>query len=81
MCILRGQEDLLCMHMPLPQVPDFLNAKIGNIPAMNVIRDIEWFKSEFTPTVATRGGALIKKWGKSSAASTAVSTAGKAASL
>uniref|UniRef100_A0A7R9V6N4 malate dehydrogenase (NADP(+)) n=1 Tax=Chlamydomonas euryale TaxID=1486919 RepID=A0A7R9V6N4_9CHLO len=57
------------------QVPDFLNSKIGGKPAMNVIKDIKWFKEEFTPTVATRGGALIKKWGKSSAASTAVSTA------
>lgn len=57
------------------QVPDFLNAKIGGLPAMNQIRDLEWFKNDFTPTVATRGGALIKKWGKSSAASTAVSIA------
>lgn len=58
-----------------PQVPDFLNAKIGGLPAVNVIRDDKWFKHEFTPTVAQRGGALIKKWGKSSAASTAVSVA------
>mmetsp|Transcript_30914 Transcript_30914/g.68461 ORF Transcript_30914/g.68461 Transcript_30914/m.68461 type:complete len:421 (+) Transcript_30914:80-1342(+) len=57
------------------QVPDFLNAKIGGLPAMNVIRDQKWFKEEFTPKVAQRGGALIKKWGKSSAASTAVSIA------
>ncbi|GAX75772.1 hypothetical protein CEUSTIGMA_g3215.t1 [Chlamydomonas eustigma] len=57
------------------QVPDFLNAKIGGLPAMNQIKDLEWFKKDFTPTVATRGGALIKKWGKSSAASTAVSIA------
>jgi malate dehydrogenase (NADP+) len=52
------------------QVPDFLNAKIGGLPAVNVIRDDKWFKEEFTPKVAQRGGALIKKWGKSSAAST-----------
>jgi len=32
-------------------------------------------KEEFTPKVAQRGGALIKKWGRSSAASTAVSVA------
>ncbi|KAG1666896.1 hypothetical protein FOA52_013530 [Chlamydomonas sp. UWO 241] len=63
------------------QVPDFLNAKIGNLPAMNVIKDTEWFKHEFTPKVATRGGALIKKWGKSSAASTAVSVADAIRSL
>ena len=54
-------------------MPDFVNARINNRPATNVIRDRSWFKDEFTPTVATRGGALIKKWGRSSAASTAVS--------
>lgn len=59
----------------LTQVPDFLNAKIGGLPAMNVIKDPKWFREEFTPTVASRGGALIKKWGRSSAASTAVSVA------
>ncbi|KAL6764527.1 lactate dehydrogenase/glycoside hydrolase [Haematococcus lacustris] len=63
------------------QVPDFLNAKIGGLPAMNVIRDDKWFKDEFTPRVAQRGGALIKKWGKSSAASTAVSVADAIRSL
>lgn len=50
-----------------------MNARINGRPATNVIRDREWFKEEFTPVVATRGGALIKKWGRSSAASTAVS--------
>lgn len=40
-----------------------------------------WFKEEFTPKVAQRGGALIKKWGKSSAASTAVSIADAIRSL
>ena len=34
-----------------------------------------WLKQDFTSTVSTRGGALIKKWGRSSAASTAVSIA------
>lgn len=63
------------------QVPDFLNAKIGGLPAVNVIRDDKWFKEEFTPKVAQRGGALIKKWGKSSAASTAVSVADAIRSL
>lgn len=62
-------------------MPDFLNAKIGGLPAVNVIRDTEWFRNEFTPTVATRGGALIKKSGKSSAASTAVSIADAIRSL
>lgn len=63
------------------QVPDFLNARIGGKPAMNVIKDMEWFKNEFTPKVAQRGGALIKKWGRSSAASTAVSVADAIRSL
>lgn len=42
---------------------------------------MKWFKEEFTPTVAQRGGALIKKWGRSSAASTAVSIADAIRSL
>ena len=57
------------------QVPDFVNARIGGRPAIDVIGDMQWFREDFTPTVAQRGGALIKKWGRSSAASTAVSTA------
>jgi malate/lactate dehydrogenase len=62
-------------------VPDFVNARIGGSPAEDVIADEDWFKSEFTPKVATRGGALIKKWGRSSAASTAVSIADAIKSL
>lgn len=63
------------------QVPDFVNAKIGGKRAPAVIRDTEWLKEEFTPTVATRGAALIKKWGRSSGASTAVSIADALRSL
>ncbi|KAL4421594.1 hypothetical protein ABPG75_010885 [Micractinium tetrahymenae] len=63
------------------QVPDFINAKIGGKRAGNVIRDSKWLKEEFTPKVANRGGALIKKWGRSSAASTAVSIADHLRSL
>lgn len=55
------------------QVPDFVNARIGGKPAEDVIGDRQWLEDEFVPKVATRGGALIKKWGRSSAASTAVS--------
>ncbi|KAJ0725512.1 Malate dehydrogenase [NADP] [Helianthus annuus] len=55
------------------QVPDFLNAKIHGIPVTEVIRDRKWLEEEFTQVVQTRGGVLIKKWGRSSAASTAVS--------
>jgi malate dehydrogenase (NADP+) len=57
------------------QVPDFVNAKIDGEPAVKVIGDEKYLKDEFTPLVQTRGGALIKKWGRSSAASTAVSIA------
>ncbi|XP_076952286.1 malate dehydrogenase [NADP], chloroplastic-like [Bidens hawaiensis] len=55
------------------QVPDFLNAKIHGIPVPEVIKDRKWLEEEFTHVVQTRGGELIKKWGRSSAASTAVS--------
>ncbi|KVI04998.1 Lactate dehydrogenase/glycoside hydrolase, family 4, C-terminal [Cynara cardunculus var. scolymus] len=54
-------------------VPDFLNAKIHGIPVPEVIRDRKWLEEEFTEKVQKRGGVLIKKWGRSSAASTAVS--------
>jgi len=63
------------------QVPDFLNAKINGKPATEVITDRKWLEEEFTPRVQTRGGALIKKWGRSSAASTAVSIADAIKSL
>eukprot|EP00252_Welwitschia_mirabilis_P000287 TRINITY_DN1031_c0_g1_i1.p1 TRINITY_DN1031_c0_g1~~TRINITY_DN1031_c0_g1_i1.p1 ORF type:complete len:446 (-),score=114.74 TRINITY_DN1031_c0_g1_i1:543-1880(-) len=55
------------------QVPDFLNAKILGRPVKEVITDTKWLEEEFTEKVQKRGGALIKKWGRSSAASTAVS--------
>ncbi|EPS69170.1 malate dehydrogenase, partial [Genlisea aurea] len=55
------------------QVPDFLNARIHGIPVKDVIRDTRWLEEEFTEKVQKRGGALIQKWGRSSAASTAVS--------
>jgi len=55
------------------QVPDFVNAKINGEKATDVIADKEWLENDFTPAIQTRGGLLIKKWGRSSAASTAVS--------
>ncbi|XP_019196660.1 PREDICTED: malate dehydrogenase [NADP], chloroplastic [Ipomoea nil] len=55
------------------QVPDFLNAKINGLPVKEVIKDTKWLEQEFTEKVQKRGGALIQKWGRSSAASTAVS--------
>lgn len=63
------------------QVPDFVNARINGRPAIDVIQDMKWLREVFTPTVAGRGGALIKKWGRSSAASTAVSIADAIRSL
>ena len=57
------------------QVPDFVNARISGEACPEVIQNDAWLKSDFTTTVSTRGGALIKKWGRSSAASTAVSIA------
>ncbi|XP_060210416.1 malate dehydrogenase [NADP], chloroplastic-like [Lycium barbarum] len=55
------------------QVPDFLNAKINGFPVKEVIRDTKWLEEGFTEKVQKRGGVLIQKWGRSSAASTAVS--------
>lgn len=72
-----AHPSLPCPHPPAPtlQVPDWVNATIDGKAASAVIGDEDWFRNEFTPVVATRGGALIKKWGRSSAASTAVSIA------
>lgn len=50
-----------------------MNARINGKPAVEVIDDIQWFTNFFTPSVAERGGVLIEKRGRSSAASTAVS--------
>ncbi|KAI8563578.1 hypothetical protein RHMOL_Rhmol03G0120200 [Rhododendron molle] len=55
------------------QVPDFLNARINGLPVKEVINDVKWLEKEFTEKVQKRGGVLIQKWGRSSAASTAVS--------
>ncbi|KAL6838461.1 hypothetical protein ACP4OV_031706 [Aristida adscensionis] len=63
------------------QVPDFLNARIDGKPVKEVISDTKWLEEEFTKTVQKRGGALIQKWGRSSAASTAVSIADAIKSL
>ena len=56
-------------------MPDFVNSKIGGERATDVIEDLRWLEEDFTPAIQTRGGLLIKKWGRSSAASTAVSIA------
>jgi malate dehydrogenase len=53
------------------QYPDFSNAKIAGRPAPEVIRDEEWLKNTFIPTVQQRGAAILKARGLSSAASAA----------
>ncbi|KAE7997122.1 hypothetical protein FH972_001780 [Carpinus fangiana] len=63
------------------QVPDFLNARINGLSVKEVIKDQKWLEEEFTEKVQKRGGVLIKKWGRSSAASTAVSIADAIRSL
>jgi malate dehydrogenase len=53
------------------QYPDYKNARIGGVPATDVITDHTWFTETFIPTVAKRGSAVIKARGASSAASAA----------
>jgi malate dehydrogenase len=53
------------------QYPDYKRALIGGRPATEVITDHAWFPETFIPTVAKRGGAVIKARGASSAASAA----------
>lgn len=53
------------------QYPDYKHARIDGKPATEVIQDAAWFTETFIPTVAKRGGAVIKARGASSAASAA----------
>src|SRR5436309_12598676 len=53
------------------QYPDFTNAKIKGRPATEVITDRAWLESTFVPQVQTRGAAVIKARGSSSAMSAA----------
>lgn len=53
------------------QYPDYKNAEIAGEPASRVIADATWLEETFIPTVAKRGGAVIKARGASSAASAA----------
>lgn len=53
------------------QYPDFYNAKINEKPAIEVIRDEQWLKEKFIPTIQQRGATVIKARGSSSAASAA----------
>ncbi|MFT4657336.1 MAG: malate dehydrogenase [Candidatus Aldehydirespiratoraceae bacterium] len=53
------------------QYPDLSNCEVGGKNALELIGDQEWYANEYIPTVATRGGAIIKARGSSSAASAA----------
>jgi malate dehydrogenase len=53
------------------QFPDFTNAKINGKPATESITDRAWLEQTFVPMVQTRGAAVIKARGLSSALSAA----------
>lgn len=53
------------------QYPDFYHAKINGKPVPDVITDLNWLQTDFITTVQTRGAAVIKARGASSAASAA----------
>jgi len=53
------------------QYPDWSQATIGGRPAEEVVGDRSWLQTEFIPTVAKRGAAIIEARGASSAASAA----------
>lgn len=53
------------------QFPDFTNAKINGKPAAEVISDRAWLENTFVSGVQTRGAAVIKARGLSSALSAA----------
>lgn len=53
------------------QFPDFTNARINGQPATSVVQDRKWLEDTFVPMVQTRGAAVIKARGLSSAMSAA----------
>ncbi len=53
------------------QFPDFTNARIGDKPATEVLKDRKWLEETFVPMIQTRGAAVIKARGASSALSAA----------
>jgi malate dehydrogenase len=53
------------------QFPDFSNAKINGKPAEHTITDRKWLEETFVSTIQTRGAAVIKARGMSSAMSAA----------
>ena len=53
------------------QYPDLFNARVRGRSAAEAVGDQAWIESEFIPTVAKRGAAVIEARGASSAASAA----------
>lgn len=56
------------------QYPDLFNAEVGGRNAAEAVNDQAWIASDFIPTVAKRGAAIITARGSSSAASAANAT-------
>jgi malate dehydrogenase len=53
------------------QFPDLFHCEVGGRRAYDAVGDHDWYVDQYIPTVATRGGAIIKARGASSAASAA----------
>lgn len=53
------------------QYPDLFHCEVNGRSAYDAVGDHDWYVNEYIPTVATRGGAIIKARGASSAASAA----------
>jgi malate dehydrogenase len=53
------------------QYPDLFHCEVGDKNAYELVGDHDWYENTYIPTVATRGGAIIKARGASSAASAA----------
>jgi malate dehydrogenase len=70
-----ADEDVTCVTIwgnhSNTQYPDFTNAKIKGRPAPEVITDRNWLENTFVPQCQTRGAAVIKMRGLSSAMSAA----------
>ena len=53
------------------QYPDLSNCEVDGKNALELVGDQNWYAESYIPTVATRGGAIIKARGSSSAATAA----------
>lgn len=56
------------------QYPDIFHARVGLENAAELVDDLPWLETDFIPTVANRGAAIIAARGSSSAASAASAT-------